>query len=348
MERSEKILIMHYQKYPELQIQDVFKFIYQSSFGCEHMVSSVEKVTAYIQEEYDGATDGEIEELDGNYCRVPLSYISKGLSAETFGKLFYLSAKKEEDGQDNLIKKLETAKKLVAENKLPFNIDEFNMAVENWKAQGYPAVHHSERFRKAYKPQYRLISKRFIPFLSLIIEIDKKLKEGTVKIAIEGRSASGKSTLADIIKDIYVCTVLHMDDFFLQPHQRTPERFAEIGGNVDRERFLNEVLIPLKKGEEINYRRFDCSTMAILEGEKIKPEKLVIVEGAYSMHPELSKYYDFSVFLDISPDLQRERILKRNGKELAKRFFEEWIPLENKYFEGFGIKNQCNAVIITE
>ena len=252
MEKSEKILIMHYQKYPELQIQDVFKFIYQSSFGCEHMVSSVEKVTAYIQEEYDGTTEGEIEELDGNYCRVPLSYISKGLTAETFGKLFYLSAKKEEDGQVKLLKKIETVKKLVLESKLPFPVDEFNIALDKWKEQGYPAVHHSEVFRNEYKPAYRLIAKKFIPFIPLFIAIDKLLKKGSVKIAIEGGSASGKSTLAQYMEDIYTCTVMHMDDFFLQPHQRTPERFAEIGGNVDRERFLNEVLIPLKKGEEIN------------------------------------------------------------------------------------------------
>ena len=34
-----------------------------------------------------------------------------------------------------------------------------------------------------------------------------------------------------------------MDDFFLRPEQRRPERFAEPGGNVDRERFAAEVLV---------------------------------------------------------------------------------------------------------
>ena len=30
-ERTRKLLIMHYQAYPKLQIQDIFKFLYQSA-----------------------------------------------------------------------------------------------------------------------------------------------------------------------------------------------------------------------------------------------------------------------------------------------------------------------------
>ena len=338
-------LLKHFESYPHLEIRDIFKFLYQSAFGCEHMVSSLEKAVAYIQEEYDGETDGEIEYLDGDYCRVPLSYIARGLNYKTFGKLFYLSAKKEEDGKARLIKKIENAKKLIKEKKLPFNIDEFENALKQWEKEGYPAIHHSQRFREAYKPKYRLVSKEFIPFLQLFIEIDSLLKKGNVKIAIEGGSASGKSTLAQYLEDIYICTVLHMDDFFLQPHQRTPERFKEAGGNIDKERFLEEVLLPLSKGEEINYRPFDCSKMAIGEGRNITPQNLVIIEGAYSMHPEFSLFYDFSVFLDIDSQKQRERILKRNGEEFGQRFFSQWIPMEEKYFSFFNIKEKCSTII---
>lgn len=63
------------------------------------------------------------------------------------------------------------------------------------------------------------------------------------------------------------------------------------------------------------------------------------------MHPELTKYYDFSVFLDVSKDTQRERILVRNTPELSERFFNEWIPLEDIYFEKTDIKNRCKMLI---
>ena len=77
----------------------------------------------------------------------------------------------------------------------------------------------------------------------------------------------------------------------------------------------------------------------------MSPKKLTVIEGAYSMHPELEKYYDFSVFLDVAPQLQKERILKRNSSQLAKRFFEEWIPLENVYFRKTNVQKRCDIII---
>ena len=179
----------------------------------------------------------------------------------------------------------------------------------------------------------------------LFEELDKRLTTGPVVLAIDGGSASGKTTLSDLLASTYDCTVFHMDDFFLRPEQRTPERYAEVGGNVDRERFLNEVLEPLSKGEVVNYRKFHCASMMLEKPIPITPQKLVVIEGAYSMHPELSDYYDLSVFLDISPELQRERILRRNDPQMAERFFNTWIPLEEKYFSELNIKEQCDIMI---
>ena len=69
MNNSEQnIILSHYKRYPNMQIQDLFKFLYQSSFGCEHLVSSIEEVTDYIQKEYVSITQGmesEVEPLDG-------------------------------------------------------------------------------------------------------------------------------------------------------------------------------------------------------------------------------------------------------------------------------------------
>ena len=63
------------------------------------------------------------------------------------------------------------------------------------------------------------------------------------------------------------------------------------------------------------------------------------------MHPAFSGYYDLSVFLDVSPELQRERILKRNSPKLAERFFSEWIPLESVYFSEMNVKSRCDLRI---
>lgn len=182
-------------------------------------------------------------------------------------------------------------------------------------------------------------------FMPLINKIDSLLQAGRTIVAIEGGSASGKTTLSKILEGIYGATVFHMDDFFLQAHQRTPERFATPGGNIDWERFLEEVLVPLKKEEPVTYKSFDCSTFALGDPVTVNPSKVVIVEGAYSMHEKLAEYYDFSVFLDITEALQEERINKRNSPAMTERFFKEWIPMEHLYFEGMKVKERCDMII---
>ena len=189
-----------------------------------------------------------------------------------------------------------------------------------------------------------MINKVSIDFSELFDAIDKLSAVERIIVAIDGGSASGKTTLANILSEKYDCNVFHIDDFFLRPEQRTPERFAEIGGNFDRERFVNEVLRALMQNEDVTYRPFDCSTQSLKEPIPLERKRINIVEGAYSTHSVLEKYYDLSVFLDIEPNFQRDRILIRNSQALAKRFFDEWIPLERRYFEGDRVRERADIV----
>lgn len=347
-EKTCNSIIMHCNKYPLLQLQDIFKFLFQSTFGCGHMISDKNKAAEYLKLEYEGLTDksySEIEALDGNYSRVPLSYINNGLAPETFAGLFCLSAEKDKGTEEDLCNKLSIVRELIEKKLIPFKPDDFDIKVNEWKSKGFSAIHHSDEFRKAYKPSYRVISDDFIPFLPVFSSIDKLKAVQPVRLALEGKSASGKSTLSKVLEKVYDCTVFHMDDFFLQPSQRTKERLSQTGGNVDYERFIKEVLTPLKNNNTVIYRRFDCGEMKLLSPENITPSELCIIEGVYSMHPAFGNYYDISIFLDISSEYQKERILKRNPPFLAKRFFNEWIPMENEYFEKTDIKNRCNICI---
>lgn len=166
-----------------------------------------------------------------------------------------------------------------------------------------------------------------------------------VIVALEGGSASGKSTLGKQLQQLYGCTLIHMDDFFLQPHQRTPERFGQPGGNVDWERCLKEVLLPLQEGRPFSYRVFDCSVMDFGASVQVQPVSLTILEGVYSMHPALRPYVDLGVFLKVDADTQSRRILRRNGERMHKRFMEEWIPLENVYFAACHVQEACRLTI---
>ena len=169
-------------------------------------------------------------------------------------------------------------------------------------------------------------------------------EQGCVLVAIDGGAASGKSTLAEALRGRLDAAVIHMDDFFLPPELRTAERLSQPGGNVHRERFLEEVLRPLAAGEAVTFRPFDCGEMDFSAPVTVPPRAVTLIEGAYSHHPDLWDSYDLRVFLEVSPALQRTRIEARNG-EMASRFFEEWVPMEQRYFEWFGIREKADMVV---
>lgn len=164
-------------------------------------------------------------------------------------------------------------------------------------------------------------------------------------IAIDGRCAAGKTTLVSKLASVFHCSVIHMDHFFLRPQQRTKERLLEPGGNIDRERFQEEVLEPLKKGQAFKYRRFDCHSMSLAEEIEIRMTPLIIVEGAYSCHPDFLESWDLTVFMDVDREEQLRRIEKRGGKEQVPIFEKRWIPMEEAYFRAFQVKENCRIVL---
>lgn len=167
----------------------------------------------------------------------------------------------------------------------------------------------------------------------------------SVTVAIDGRCGSGKTTLGRELQEIWDGNLFHMDDFYLQKEQRTKERYEEPGGNVDYERFEQEVLVPLKKGEKILYRPYYPPEWRFLETTETEPRRVNIVEGTYSCHKRLEAYYDLKVFLTIDPIEQIRRIEKRNGSEKALEFQEKWIPLEELYFEKCRTRSRCDLCL---
>lgn len=187
--------------------------------------------------------------------------------------------------------------------------------------------------------------KRFSPVTEAIRKLANEEQEKPILVSIDGKCASGKTTLGYYLKKEFDANLFHMDDFFLQAYQRTGERLAEAGGNVDYERFKKEVLEPVKKGQTVSYQRFDCSTMKLGETETIPPRHINIIEGSYSEHPFFGDCYDLKVFMEISQEDQIENIRRRNGEDKLRVFMERWIPMEEAYFNAFGIKEKSDFVI---
>jgi len=335
--------------HPELTLQDIEKLLYQGTFGGRHLMLQCQRVEAGIREELQELQDTELlQPLPGAYARVHLGYLQQtGLSPAALAKLFCRSAQRTDGSIQELEQQLDTVLALCREGKIPFSTEEAQKQFAQWKEAGYPARRHSAAYREAYHPAYRVLAKEYVRLLPLLAELENCMQQKRcVLLAIEGCAGSGKSSLAALLQELYGGEIVPVDDFFLRPEQRTPERYAQPGGNMDRERLEAEVLMPLLSGqEEICYRPFDCHTMSLRNPVHLRRAHLIIVEGSYSMHPQLERYYDLSVFLQVSPEEQYARILRRDGEEWAKIFQDRWIPLENVYFAETRAAERCRFLV---
>lgn len=178
-------------------------------------------------------------------------------------------------------------------------------------------------------------------------QIQKLLEKKNICVAIDGRCAAGKTTLAAYMNQRWQYPFLSMDHFFLPKERRTPQRLHEPGGNIDYERFIEEVLQPMRQGKSLTYRPYLCQSAAFGEKIVIEPRGVLLIEGSYSCHPRFRDDYDLTVFLTLDSREQSRRIERRNGLS-AESFRELWIPLEEAYFEAFAIQESCDMVFYTD
>lgn len=180
--------------------------------------------------------------------------------------------------------------------------------------------------------------------------IEALLREtpGPVLVAVDGRCAGGKTTFAQKAARLFDgCNVFHMDDFFLPFEKRTPERLATPGGNVDHERAAAELFEPLRRGEAVAHRRFDCSTGILGQPEAVPFRRLSLIEGSYALHPALAGYSQLHIFFTCSPEIQLARLKRRESPESLEKFKQRWIPMEEAYFQGLSIERLCDITVDT-
>lgn len=344
----EKVVLLHAEKYPLMQAQDFVKLAYQAAFGCGHMVSGMENAFLRVQSERKNMDFVFTEDIGNGYVRLHLSGGEYPLSDETAARMFVLSAEAVSENKDVFWAFTDTLKNLSHHKKIAPSEDKIAIALEKFERGDFAPVSHTEAYRAAYNPAYRVIKAEYAKHLPLISKLDqlKRTKSGAV-CAIDGMCASGKTTLSKLLSTVLQAPVYHMDDFFLPPAKRTKARLAEAGGNVDYERFKTDVLHPLLSKKPFSFRPFDCSSMDFAEPVSCDIADLSIIEGSYAHHPTLAGDYDFKIFLSVDPNLQLKRIRKRNGDKMLERFKNEWIPMENRYFEAFDICGKSDYVIHT-
>ncbi len=347
---SAKNYLMEQAKlHPSIQPQDMIKLCYQAAFGAEHLLKDSAKAQEIFNQEFSAANFAApflYEKISQNCCRIHLSaWRQCGLPPEWLFRMFSSSAIPS-GTEANFRHLLQEAEQLTVEKLLPFSLSDWKSALQAYWNNGGGALHHSDRYRHSEHPSYRLVCTRFIRLLPLLELLAKQSKEkDALVIALDGRAASGKTSMANQLSQILNAGIVHMDDFFLPAALRTQARLSEPGGNVHYERFAAEVLPHITYEKPFSYRRFDCSTMNFGNLQNVPASKWRLVEGAYSNHPFFNDYADIRVFCDVEPHEQMRRITLRNGPEKAQIFASRWIPLEERYFQHYNILKKASLVL---
>lgn len=329
--------------HPAMQPQDVFKLCYQAARGAEHLLADTARARAYFDREY-AATPADaglplFEVISPDVARVNLAaWKAAALPPAWLFRMFADTARLPMDGADLLEAYLTDADALLAAT-----MPGWTEALSAWREQGLPAIHHSQTYRDAEHPAYRIVKRRFQCILPILERLHQS--PDVRVIALDGRAASGKTTKAALLSAVLDAPVIHMDDFFLPPPLRTPERLAQPGGNVHYERFREEVLPRLATGEAFSYRVFDCGRMDYAGMREIPAGTLRIVEGSYALHPELGDYADLAIFCTLDAQEQMARIVRRNGERMADMFRTRWIPMEERYFAHFRIREKADLCL---
>lgn len=335
-------LLEQLRLHPAMQPQDVIKLCYQAARGAEHLLADMSRARAYFDQEYDSTpADASLplfEAISESVARVNIAaWKAAALPADWLFRMFVHTASVPMGGPGLLAQYIGEAANVVSGL---WGSTEWGEVLAAWREADMPAVHHSEAYRAAERPAYRIVNGYFRCILPLLAHLNAH--PDVRVIAIDGRAASGKTTKAALLSSVLDAPVIHMDDFFLPPALRTPERLAQPGGNVHYERFAEEVLSGLRTGDTFSYRVFDCGQMDFAGTREIPSAPIRIAEGSYAHHPALGDYADLRVFSTVEEQEQMARILRRNGDEMAEMFRSRWIPMEEAYFDHFHIREKAH------
>ncbi len=333
------ILRWHSERYPLLTEQDQIKLLYQRSRGAGHMIPDRGVSLRYLEKEYAqlaSEISAPLEPLGNDRYRLSLQEASRmGLSPDLLNRIFAAGAetgaeiRPEPDGTEELTTLL---RNLPASGTL-----------DSYIASGCPSIHHSAVYREAYHPAYRVIEGALLRAIPLILAIENAPKP--VICAIDGKCGGGKTSLARMLASVFQACVIHMDDFYVPFRERTPERTSIPGWNVDIDRFRAEVLAPLARHQAFSYRHYDPRSDSFTAEIPVPASNVYLVEGSYSLRPDLTANWDLTCFVDLPDELQQERILLRNGPEILKMFNAQWIPNERNYHEAYDIPAKAGFLI---
>ena len=162
MDTLRQILLDHGGRYPLMEPTDAVKLIYQNEFGGGHLIQDEESCLNYLRREYESvmqSPDATLADDIGNgMYRIYLNALDRnGYTIEQLGADFLRSAAIHRGTLEHFLDKLNVLEQLTREGRMPFSAEKLEDYLASYRNAGYPMVSHSETYRKAYSPAYRII-----------------------------------------------------------------------------------------------------------------------------------------------------------------------------------------------
>jgi len=163
-----QVLELHQGRYPDMQVEDLYKLLHQAAMGTGHAILSREAARQWLTREVEALGDPPAQLADepliepispgGRLVRVHLRpYLREGRDMDHLLEAFVQTAEQYSGDTATLDEYCQSAVDLTREGALPFSPSELQARFAELKRQGYPAVHHSEAYREAYEPAYRVV-----------------------------------------------------------------------------------------------------------------------------------------------------------------------------------------------
>ena len=160
-----QLLSAHLERYPAMQLADIYKLLHQAALGPGHAVDNPAAARKRLEQETAALVDGHVEppldiiSPDGRLGRIHLrTYMAAGGNLDALHRAFVETANGYPASPDKLAKFCGCLGDLAAAGGIPFAPEAVLAYFERIARDGYPAVHHSEEFRNAYHPAYRVVA----------------------------------------------------------------------------------------------------------------------------------------------------------------------------------------------
>ncbi len=152
-------------RYPAMEVQDWYKLVHQAVFGAGHAIQNVEAAHDWLIREWEDLDSLSNEPLleilgpDSTYARINLRpYKSTGGRSDELFQIFLQTANQEAELSDGFERYWQSLREAARKRMIAVRVDALDSLYSIMSAEGFPAIHHSERYSDLYHPAYRVVN----------------------------------------------------------------------------------------------------------------------------------------------------------------------------------------------